>query len=82
MKYPPYLQLKGPHFNMKLTVRDALRTAIVILQEAYLTYQNDDKLTRELRARIEEINILLRDYNDPRSIFYNPSWWVTPRLSS
>jgi aminoglycoside/choline kinase family phosphotransferase len=64
------LQLKGTHFKMKLTNRDALRTAIVILHEAYLAHPNDDKLTRDVRMRLEEINILLRDYTDPRSIFY------------
>jgi hypothetical protein len=56
---------------MILGNRAALRTGIVILLEAYLTYQNDDRLTAEIRERVEELNIRLRDYDDPRSIFYN-----------
>jgi hypothetical protein len=73
MKYPPYIQMKGPHFNMSLTNRASLRTGLCILIEKYLSYQNDDKLTRDVRIRLEELNILLRDYTDPRSIFYNLS---------
>jgi hypothetical protein len=71
-KFPPELTLKGPHINMSLTSRDNLRTGCVILLDAYLTFPNDETLTGELRARLEELNILLRDYSDPHSIFYNP----------
>jgi hypothetical protein len=48
------------HSGYLLGVRALCGNSILI--EKYLSYQNDDKLTRDVRIRLEELNILLRDY--------------------
>jgi hypothetical protein len=49
---------------MTLSNRDSLRKALCILTEKYLCYQNDDRLTRDVRMRLEEIYILLWDQEE------------------